>query len=112
MTENANPDQYKYSGYGTGFDARNLFSWSDGNYSSKDVTISGADMSPLLHIDNEKNDILSKVPTDGLDDTTLTAEKEYSNNFTEQQKKLCLSFHYNGANIYIYIYIYLLMVLK
>ena len=31
--------------------------------------------------------ILGNCPTDGLDDTMLTAEKEYSIYFTEQQKK-------------------------
>ena len=34
------------------------------------------------------------------DDTTLTAEKEYSINFTEHSKKVCLSLHYDRANSY------------
>ena len=33
-----------------------------------------------------------------MDGTTLTAEKKYSINFTENKKKFCLSLHYNGAN--------------
>ena len=33
-----------------------------------------------------------------MDGTTLTAEKTYSINFTENKKKICLSLHYNGAN--------------
>ena len=39
----------------------------------------------ICAIDNTKNDImvLCKVPTDGLDDITLIAEKEYYINFTE-----------------------------
>ena len=36
--------------------------------------------------------------TQGWDDTTLTAEKNYSINFTEPRKNLCLSLHYNEAN--------------
>ena len=50
-------------------------------------------MSSLVHIDNKKKDILilNKSPTDCLDDTMLTAENEYSINFTEQQKIFCLS---------------------
>ena len=54
------------------------------------LPIFGADISSLVDIDNEKKDILiyGKGPTDGLEDTTLTAEKEYSINFTEQQKIL------------------------
>ena len=37
-------------------------------------------MISLVHIDNKKKDILilGKSPTNGLDDTALTAEKEYS----------------------------------
>ena len=56
-----------------------------------------------MHIDNKKKDILilGKGSTDSLDDTMLTVEKEYSINFTEQQKKFCLSLHYNGVNSYL-----------
>ena len=47
-------------------------------------------------------------PTQGLDPTqglehTLTAEKLYSINFTEKNKKFCLSLHYNGANSYLFV---------
>ena len=43
-------------------------------------------------IDFLKKDILilGKSPTDGLDDATITAETEYSINFTEQEKKIWL----------------------
>ena len=34
---------------------------------------------------------------------TLTAEKEYSINFTEQHEKFCLSMHYNEANSYLFL---------
>ena len=33
----------------------------------------------------------------------LTAEKMYSTGFTEQNKKFCLSLHYNGANSYLFV---------
>ena len=61
-------------------------------------------MNSSLHIDNKLKDILilGKGLTDGLDDTLLTAEKEYSMNFTEQQNKLCISLHY-GVNSYIFV---------
>ena len=47
-------------------------------------------MSLNVNINNKKKDILilGKGPTQGLDNTTLAAEKEYSINCTEQQKKL------------------------
>ena len=33
----------------------------------------------------------------------MTAEKFYSINFTENNKKFCLSLHYNGANSYLFV---------
>ena len=44
--------------------------------------------------------ILGKDPTN---DDTLPAEKEYSINFTELQKKLCLSLYYDAGNSYIFL---------
>ena len=46
--------------------------------------------------------ILGKGPTQGLEHT-LTAEKEYSINFTVTKEKFCLSLHYNGANSYLFV---------
>ena len=58
-----------------------------------------------VHIDNKKKEILSfgKCPTQSLDDTTLTAKKENSINFTEQQKRFCLILIYNGVNSYLFV---------
>ena len=33
----------------------------------------------------------------------MTAEKEYSIDFTKQQRKCCLYVHYNGVNCYIFV---------
>ena len=46
-------------------------------------------MSSFAYVDNKKKDILilSEGPTQELDDTTLTEEKNYSINFTEHNKK-------------------------
>ena len=57
-------------------------------------------MSSSVHVDNEKKDILilGEGPTRGLDGTTWAAEKLYSINSTENNKKFCLSLHYNGVN--------------
>ena len=46
--------------------------------------------------------ILGKGPTQRLEHT-LSVEKMYSINFTEQNKKFCLSLHYNGANCYLFV---------
>ena len=54
-------------------------------------------MSSSMHTKKKKKDILilDKGPIQGLDHIALTAEKEYSINFNEQQKKFCLSLYYN-----------------
>ena len=61
-------------------------------------------MSFSVHTDNKGKDILilGKVPTQGLGEHSLTAEKLYSINFTDHRKKCCLSLHYNGANSYLF----------
>ena len=48
-------------------------------------------MTSSVDMDDKKKDILilGKGLKDDFDDTTLTTEKEYSINFTEQQKKIC-----------------------
>ena len=33
----------------------------------------------------------------------MSVEKEYSINFTEHDKKFCLSLHYNGENSYLFV---------
>ena len=50
-------------------------------------------MGSSVHVDNKKKNILilDEGPTQRLDNTTLTAEAKYSFNFTQQNKKLCLS---------------------
>ena len=59
-------------------------------------------MSSFLHIHNKKVIlVLVKGQTQGLDDNTLTAEAEYSINFTEQGKKFCLVLNYNGSNSFL-----------
>ena len=91
MTKNAEPDKYFYSGYGIGFDAHEFFFLSSGSRFGKNINIIifGADMNSSVHIDNKKKgiSILGKGPTQGLDNTTLTTEKECSVNFNEQQNK-------------------------
>ena len=59
-------------------------------------------MRSSAHVDNRK-DISDKSPTKRLDDTTLTAEKEYATTFSDQCKKFCLSLHYNEANSYAFV---------
>ena len=48
-------------------------------------------MSSSVHIDNKNKGILflGKGPTQGLDNTTLKSEAEYSINFSRSQRKCC-----------------------
>ena len=58
-----------------------------------------------MHVDNKKKDILilGEGPTQRLDGSTIQLlRKNYSINFTKNNKKFCLSFHYNGANSYLF----------
>ena len=102
LTKNADIEKYKYSGYSIGFD-RSRFSFTDGGL-GQNVLIFGEDMSTSIHIDNKKKDILvlGRGPTQGLE-STLTAEKMYSINFTVTKTKFCLSLHYNGGNSYLFV---------
>ena len=71
----------------------------------KNVTIFGVDKNSSVHIDNEKKDILifGKGPTQGLDDTKLPAEAQYSVIFSRSNRKFCLSLHYNGSNSFLFV---------
>ena len=103
MTKNADIDKYGYTGYGIEFDRHGSFSFP-GTGLGRNVIIFGVDMSSSTKIDNRKKDILilGKGPTQELEHT-LSAEKMYSLNFTEHNKKFCLSLHYNGANSYLFV---------
>ena len=67
----------------------------------KNVIIFGANMSSSVHIDNKKKDIfiLGKSPKQGLNDTTLAADAQFSINFSRSNEKVCL--HYNGGNSFL-----------
>ena len=70
----------------------------------KNVIILKVDMSSSVHIDNKKKDILilSKGSALGLDDTSLTAEAQYSINFSRSNSKFCLSQHCNGSYSFLF----------
>ena len=76
---------------------------SSGDVFFNNLIIFGVYNSSFLHADNRKKDILilSKGPTDGLDDTTVTAKAGYSINFTEQQQNFFLSLHFSESNWYL-----------
>ena len=72
---------------------------------SKSVIVFSADMSSSVHIDNKNEDILilGQGPTQGLDDTTWTAEAKYLVNSTQSGKRFVLSLLYNGSNSFLFV---------
>ena len=58
-----------------------------------------------MHIDSKGKDILilSKGPTQGLNNTMLAAEARYSINFSRSNRKLCLSLHNNWSNSFLFV---------
>ena len=103
LTTDADIDRYKYFGYGIGFDRHGYFSHPRGE-TGRNAVIFRVDMSSSRKIDSKKKDILIVGflildililnSLQGLEHT-LSAEKIYSINFTENNNKLCLRVHYN-----------------
>ena len=62
-------------------------------------------MSGSSHANNKARIILvlGKEFIQGIDGTTIYAEKIYSTNFIVANKKFCLSLHYNGDNSYLFV---------
>ena len=107
LIKNADIDKYKYSGYGIGFDREGEFSF--GNGFGRNCIIFEADLSSSLHANNKKNNVLvlGKDFVQGINGTTIYAEKLYSFNFTENNKKFCSTYIIMEQTV-----IYLLMVQK
>ena len=93
-----------YSGYGIAFDSKGSFSNPGGGY-CKNVIIFGADLSSSVHANNRANNILvlGKEFIQGINSTTIYAEKMYSTNFTVTNKNFCLSLHYNCDSSYLFV---------
>ena len=99
LTKHVDIDQYKYSGYGIGFDRKGEFSFGSNGF-GRNVITWGVNMSSSVHANNRTKNtlVLGKDLLQRLDKTTIYAEKLYSINFTKTNTKFCLNLHYNGAN--------------
>ena len=104
LTKNTDPGKYKYNGFGIGFDFCLECFFTDGSI-EENVIISGTDPSLSVHMDNKNHDILilGEGPTQGLDDTTLTAEAKYLIKFKQPNKRFALCLHYNGSNSFLFV---------
>ena len=91
MTKNADFNKDKHSGYGIKFDRKGKF--SVGNGFARICILFGVDMSSSVYVNSDKKDILilGEVPRQVFDDIILTPEKKCLIDFTENNKKFCLS---------------------
>ena len=103
ITRNADTSKYKYKGYGICFDEGCMFSIGNIN-NGRNVLIFGVHESSLVHTNNKANNIfiMSNGFVQGIN-MTLYAEKIYSQNFTQPNKKFVLSFHYNDNDSYLFV---------
>ena len=104
ITKNSDTSKYADKGYGICFDEGGMFSVGSIN-NVRNVLIFGVHESSLIHSNNKANNIyvMGKDFVQGIKDTTLYADKAYSQNFTHPSKKFVLSLHYNGNDSYLFV---------
>ena len=100
LTKNADIDQCRYCVNGIGFDRHGEFSFGSRGF-GRNVIIFGVDLSSSVHANNIL--VLGKDFIQGINGTTIYAEKLYSINFTENNEKFLFSLHYNGDNSYMFV---------
>ena len=112
ITKNATDyDKNNYKGYGICFDERSQFGHTitqNGRAhtaNGRNVLIFGADMSFSTRATNRANHIhlMCDGLSQGINDSTIYAEKKYWRNFTDPGKKFVLSLHYNGDGSYLFV---------
>ena len=96
--------KHKYEGYGICFDEGGMFSMGNIN-NVRNVLTFRVHENSVIHSNNKANNIyiMGDGFVKGINDTTLYAEKIYSQNFTAVDQKFVLSLHYNGDNSYLFV---------
>ena len=104
ITKNADTSKYNYKGYGICFDEGGTFS-KENIDNGRNVIIFGVHESSLVHANNKANNIyvMGDLFVQGINDTTLYAEKIYSQNFTQSSTKFILSLHCNDNGSYLFV---------
>ena len=101
ITKNATDNSKNgYKGYGICFDERSEFGHTitEGGFAhttvARNVLILGAGMSFSVHKTNRANHIylMGTSLTQGINDTTIYAEKNFYRNFTDPGEKICIKF--------------------
>ena len=112
ITKNATDNsKNNYKRYGICFDERSELGHTitEGGFThttdARNVLIFGADVSFNVHATNRTNHIylMGTGLTQGINDTTIYAEKNFYRNFTDFGKKFMLSLHYNGDDSYLFV---------
>ena len=112
ITKNATDyDKNDYKGYGICFDERSEFGHTitEGGFAhttdARNVLIFGADISFSVQATTRANHIylMGTGLTQGINDTTIYAEKNFYRKFTDFGKKFGLRLHYNGDDSYLFV---------
>ena len=112
ITKNATDNsKNNYKGCGICFDERSEFGHTitEGGFThttdARNVLIFGADMSFSVHTTNRANNIylMGTGLTQGINDTTTYAEKNFYRKFTDFGKKFMLILHYDGDDSYLFV---------
>ena len=111
ITKNTDTSKYNDKGYGICFDEGGQFGHTitEGGFAhttnARNVLIFGADMSFSTHASNRANNIyvMGELFIQGINNTTIYAEKKFYRNFTDPGKKFILSLHYNGDDSYLFV---------
>ena len=110
ITKNTDYSKNNYPGYGLCFDEGGELGHTvkQGNFNrttdARNVIIFGVDVSSSIHATNRANNIyvMGKEFIQGINDTTIYAEKLFHNNFTEPGEKFILSLQYDADNSYLF----------
>ena len=111
ITKNIDASKCDYKRYGIYFDEGGQFGHtitkggSARTTNARNVLIFGADMSFSTHANNRANNIyvMGELFIQGMNNTTIYAEKKFYRNFTDPGKKFILSLHYNGDDSYLFV---------
>ena len=111
ITKNTDTSKYNYKRYGICFAEGGTFGHTiaEGGFAhttnARNALIFGVDMSFIIHATNRANHIyfMGTEFVQGINDTTIYAEKKFYRNFTDPGKKFVLSLHYNGNNSYLFV---------
>ena len=111
ITKNSETSKYDCKGYGICFDEGGQFDHTitEGGFAhttnARNVLIFGIDMSFSVHATNRANHIyvMGTEFVQGINDTTIYAEKIFYRNFRGPGKKFVLSLHYNGNNSHLFV---------